>query len=273
MDVDPTPAQVRAMLTPDEWVPCRTCGYDLRGLSRDGDCPECGTAIAASLTVAGRFAPTLARIQSGTRILQGVLCVGWGVLLTIAHIDRGQLHLVPWLAASLPVLMAGLIIGVWRATMLPIYLQTVRFNLLVRASRLAAGVGLMHVTYRYLQFAWPWPLPFLWQTPGMTGESFTLLVISFIGPGLSLALAGTCILHACVCRRVPDARGAGAFLCTAAGVWGLCALLALVLRDDYRGVELIVLCFLTATLITLLIAWPAMRAAIAAGLRRSTAPR
>jgi ribosomal protein S27AE len=27
---------------------CRRCGYNLRGLSRDGRCPECGTPIGLS---------------------------------------------------------------------------------------------------------------------------------------------------------------------------------------------------------------------------------
>jgi hypothetical protein len=33
----------------DEDVPCRKCGYNLRGLSPDGRCPECGVAIGRSL--------------------------------------------------------------------------------------------------------------------------------------------------------------------------------------------------------------------------------
>jgi hypothetical protein len=29
--------------------PCRKCGYNLRGLSADGRCPECGTPVGYSL--------------------------------------------------------------------------------------------------------------------------------------------------------------------------------------------------------------------------------
>ncbi len=33
----------------DIYTPCRTCGYDLRGLDESGRCPECGRVIAESL--------------------------------------------------------------------------------------------------------------------------------------------------------------------------------------------------------------------------------
>src|SRR5207248_565853 len=33
---------------------CARCGYDLRGLQRSGQCPECGELIARSLDAAGR---------------------------------------------------------------------------------------------------------------------------------------------------------------------------------------------------------------------------
>ncbi len=33
----------------DADLPCMKCGYSLRGLGTSGNCPECGTAIAASL--------------------------------------------------------------------------------------------------------------------------------------------------------------------------------------------------------------------------------
>ena len=45
----------------DSDVPCRECGYDLRGLTPPGRCPECGHDLDASLQAharwVGRFAP------------------------------------------------------------------------------------------------------------------------------------------------------------------------------------------------------------------------
>ena len=32
----------------DEDIACRKCGYNLRGLNKDGACPECGTAVGRS---------------------------------------------------------------------------------------------------------------------------------------------------------------------------------------------------------------------------------
>ena len=32
----------------DQDLACRRCGYNLRGLSTDGACPECGTAVGQS---------------------------------------------------------------------------------------------------------------------------------------------------------------------------------------------------------------------------------
>ena len=35
--------------TIEQDVPCAGCGYDLRGLSPEGNCPECGFGIAKSV--------------------------------------------------------------------------------------------------------------------------------------------------------------------------------------------------------------------------------
>ncbi len=49
LDANPPPIPF-----PDDQSLCEHCGYPLRGLAGDGDCPECGQAIAASDPVAHR---------------------------------------------------------------------------------------------------------------------------------------------------------------------------------------------------------------------------
>src|SRR5687767_5429673 len=59
-------------------IPCRRCGYNLRGLSEAGLCPECGTAVG--LSIKGdllRYADPqwLRRVQVGLWLMfAGVIC-------------------------------------------------------------------------------------------------------------------------------------------------------------------------------------------------------
>lgn len=64
-----------------EEIGCRKCGYNLRGLSSQGHCPECGTPT--SLTVAGdrlRFSDPewLEKLARGCRFIV------WGIVITFA---------------------------------------------------------------------------------------------------------------------------------------------------------------------------------------------
>jgi hypothetical protein len=47
--IPPVGAPPRAPDLSREDVPCLNCGYNLRGLTRDGACPECGTPVQRSL--------------------------------------------------------------------------------------------------------------------------------------------------------------------------------------------------------------------------------
>ncbi len=50
-------SQMRVMLS----MPCARCGYELRELQADGDCPECGEPIR--LTIIEVVDPTSRRLQ------------------------------------------------------------------------------------------------------------------------------------------------------------------------------------------------------------------
>jgi hypothetical protein len=50
---------------------CRRCGYNLRGLHRDGRCPECGTAMAPAATGSPSATPAGATIPLPQRQARG----------------------------------------------------------------------------------------------------------------------------------------------------------------------------------------------------------
>jgi hypothetical protein len=62
-------------------VPCRQCAYDLRGLPRDGRCPECGTPVAMSLW---RWLIHFAPVEWLTRVVRGAMLCGTGMCLILA---------------------------------------------------------------------------------------------------------------------------------------------------------------------------------------------
>jgi hypothetical protein len=79
---------------PTQMVPagtlCKSCGYELTGLSRDGVCPECAHPILHSLRPdLLRFHDQrwLASVESGVRgIARGVTIVTWGAIAVIAFV-------------------------------------------------------------------------------------------------------------------------------------------------------------------------------------------
>src|SRR5689334_24506997 len=70
-------------------VPCRKCSYNLRGLSADGRCPECGTPVG--LSVQGDFLrysdPTWLKTlwEGADFVLTGVIVIVFIRLATMAE--------------------------------------------------------------------------------------------------------------------------------------------------------------------------------------------
>jgi hypothetical protein len=107
---------------------CLSCGYNLRGLSRDGRCPECGHAVAETIN---RLCPWAAGAR-GSRVLMGSLLLGcapfwlagllivvWWCLLPAEKSEIGlQLTAVStgciWLGGAVLVLTVASQVPPWR---------------------------------------------------------------------------------------------------------------------------------------------------------------
>jgi hypothetical protein len=100
-------------------VPCRRCGYNLRGLSPAGRCPECGQSIADSLIGDALHVADPAWLR---QVVGGAWLIFWGILLTLftllIPIGVGSLLGLPMfmlLPLLLPCIAVGML-GVWRLT-------------------------------------------------------------------------------------------------------------------------------------------------------------
>jgi len=103
-------------------LPCASCGYNLRGLSVRGNCPECGVPVRA--TILARIDPRATEIQPIPRprlVAAGVMCWALGALaaacltwmIQVAHVAelmRGAAWNVSWCrwASVLALLVSGL---------------------------------------------------------------------------------------------------------------------------------------------------------------------
>ncbi len=77
-------------------VPCRTCGYNLRGLSPDDRCPECGTAVARSMRGDLLAAADPAWLR---RVCRGQLYIGIGGVVLLVRLPLAFLFGVLGLGA------------------------------------------------------------------------------------------------------------------------------------------------------------------------------
>lgn len=103
----------------DEDVACRKCGYNLRGLSPDGRCPECGVAVGRSLQGDYlRFAePQWVRtLASGMRWIVAAIAIGIIVGGIAGGLTAGLGLNQLWLeSVQLGVSLIGFI-GYWKVT-------------------------------------------------------------------------------------------------------------------------------------------------------------
>lgn len=154
----------------DSDTPCGRCGYNLRGLSPDGQCPECGTPIAPSLTHWLAHADPQWRRKLAAGALLTAVAAPAIVLLSAIVIWQGM-HMSPPGAVALGALLGVAIllniVGCWCiAARDPRRLFDIRRDLPRRLSRsapllaIALGVLDFHVfnIHALLTPAWWWYL-------------------------------------------------------------------------------------------------------------------
>ena len=198
-------------------VTCLRCGYDLRGLAADGDCPECSLPVARSLNNTGELhhAPPawLASITAGTGLILGVLLGLFpyygGVAAPLVQTSFEQY--VVCTTAFWSVFAAG----AWLLTRpqrgFAAAGPALRWAIRASAVILVASIGL---TYLVVTTRWRyWP---------MLNTAAVLCVLPL--PTLLMLYLGR------LARRVPNMRLA--WQCRAAG-WGAAAAVALVTADEF----------------------------------------
>lgn len=125
-------------------TPCRYCSYNLRGLPRDGRCPECGTAISQSLheDLLVYSAPRYVR-----RLAFGVRVMFWSMLAEITVGIAGEVVAAVGVPAGRGVAilasLAGSAAGYWGTWLIstrdPSGLGEVNYRAARRATRVGAA--------------------------------------------------------------------------------------------------------------------------------------
>ncbi|HVS71670.1 MAG TPA: hypothetical protein VHQ47_10490 [Phycisphaerae bacterium] len=196
-------------------VPCRACGYNLRGLSTDGRCPECGQGIGRSLVSDSLTAADggwVRRVALGLGLLKlGAICgLVLAPLLILLLIFLHLRFLSNLLLAVLLVGAALAIPGAWLVTLRePGVLRRDRW--LPNVAPLAMTLGLPASVLALNGFSW---------FPQGVG-------LMLAGATLATGIAGILLHLAGLARRARDEKVATLF-CTLAILSAMCGLLLLV---------------------------------------------
>lgn len=98
-------------------LPCRRCGYNVRGLARTGRCPECDTPVARALRadlLRYSDARWVAVIARGFRTVNIAIVLA---LIAIIILALQRALIVPWRTAAITLAIGAVaIVGVWLAT-------------------------------------------------------------------------------------------------------------------------------------------------------------
>jgi hypothetical protein len=147
----PIPEAAAGVLETD--VPCRKCSYNLRGLSADGRCPECGTPVG--LSVQGDFLRYSDPAWLGT-LRRGVNLIIWGVVeFVVGAVITIFFGPVIGPAVMVLVMLAGTLLmlaGWWQLTAPdPSGIGEDRYGTARKVIRVALVVGLVATPLQWLE--------------------------------------------------------------------------------------------------------------------------
>jgi hypothetical protein len=197
-----------------EDISCRKCGYNLRGLSPNGRCPECGTAVGRSLQgdylhfADPQWVRTLA---SGMDWLVAALLLGIIVGAAVRGITGGPSGETLWTECAQ--LLASLIsfVGYWKLTTPdPVGLEDPSKITARKLTRITQLAGLATAVAAIL-------VPKSWSVLPVIVAAF-VIVIAIVGMFATLTYARQLAL------RIPDERMAGHCRIV---MWGIVACMGL----------------------------------------------
>jgi hypothetical protein len=140
-------------------MPCRKCGYNLRGLPAAGLCPECGAAVA--LSIHGdllRFSDPawLRRLQGGVRlILASVAVTLFAVVLGFLAVTVLRSTIIDLRFANSLIAIAGALLGFWGGWQLtepdPSGLGEDRYGTSRKIIRVSLAIGIANTALQFIE--------------------------------------------------------------------------------------------------------------------------